>query len=135
MPYIFPQENGGRADTQWVALRDARGRGLAFVCTANSAGLPHPPCDAAGATAAAFAAGPPALRLISASRHSVAELEAAKHQHELPARGPRDPVHVHLDATHMGVGGDDSWSPSVHDAYLVRPAVYKFGIALLPLTA
>lgn len=42
------------------------------------------------------------------------------------------PLHVHLDAAHMGVGGDDSWSPSVHDTYLVPPGVYDFSVALLP---
>ena len=36
---------------------------------------------------------------------------AAKHDYELSA----DPfTHLHLDHRHMGVGGDDSWSPSLH---------------------
>jgi beta-galactosidase len=122
VPYIWPQENGGRTDVSWAMLRDASGTGLAFVCTANSAPAPAP---------APPGGGPPVLQLFSASRHSWQELEAACHQHELPG-GSGGPVHVHLDAAHMGVGGDDSWSPSVHDTYLIRPGVYEFGVALLP---
>jgi beta-galactosidase len=124
VPYVWPQENGGRTDVSWAALRDASGAGLAFVCTANASPSPAP---------APPASGPPVLQLFSASRHSWQALEAACHQHELlGGGGGGGPVHVHLDAAHMGVGGDDSWSPSVHDAYLVRPGVYEFGVALLP---
>ena len=36
---------------------------------------------------------------------------AAKHDCELR---PDAFTHLHLDAAHMGVGGDDSWSPSCH---------------------
>lgn len=28
----------------------------------------------------------------------------------------------------MGLGGDDSWSPCVHDKYLVPPVEYSFSI-------
>ncbi|RZR88364.1 hypothetical protein BHM03_00015942 [Ensete ventricosum] len=40
---------------------------------------------------------------------------------------------VHLDHKHMGVGGDDSWSPSVHDEYLVHPVPCSFSIRLCPI--
>jgi len=122
VPYVWPQENGGRTDAAWVALRTPAGAGLAFLCTANSA--PAPPPRVPG--------GPPALQLFTASRHSWQELEAAHHQHELPARGAERALHVHLDAAHMGLGGDDSWSPCVHDEYLLAPGVYEFGVAVLP---
>lgn len=46
----------------------------------------------------------------------MASLMAAKHDYELCADGY---THLHLDAAHMGVGGDDSWSPSCHQ---VAPA-------------
>jgi beta-galactosidase len=36
---------------------------------------------------------------------------AAKHDYELRADSF---THLHLDSEHMGVGGDDSWSPSCH---------------------
>jgi Beta galactosidase small chain len=45
-------------------------------------------------------------------RFSMASLAKARHDYELVAD---DRIHVHLDARHMGVGGDDSWSPSVHE--------------------
>lgn len=35
----------------------------------------------------------------------------------------------------MGVGGDDSWSPCVHDKYLVPAVPYSFSIRLSPVTA
>ena len=156
-PYVWPQENGGRADVSWAALTGAGAGagGLAFVCTHNATPAAWPSAaDAArdGASAAAAAAIPdapaweaaqaagPALQLFSAARHSWRELDAARHQHELKAADcdggahGGGVVHVHLDAAHMGVGGDDSWSPSVHAAYLVAPREYAFGIALLPLT-
>jgi len=44
------------------------------------------------------------------SRFSLASFSAAAHDEELVPDGS---VHVHLDAGHMGVGGDDSWSPAV----------------------
>ena len=45
-------------------------------------------------------------------RYSLAALSAASHEHELV---PDSSVHVHLDVAHMGLGGDDSWSPSVRE--------------------
>lgn len=44
------------------------------------------------------------------SRFPLATFSGAGHDEELVADGA---VHVHLDAGHMGVGGDDSWSPAV----------------------
>jgi hypothetical protein len=48
------------------------------------------------------------------------------------SQGPEKPVWVVVDAAHMGVGGDDSWSPSVHEEYLVPPAVYRLSLGVLP---
>jgi hypothetical protein len=62
------------------------------------------------------------------SPYSWQGLAAARHQHELnpDAAG----WHMHLDAAHMGVGGDDSWSPTVHDEYLLPPGKYEVGVVL-----
>ena len=38
--------------------------------------------------------------------------------------------HLHLDAAHMGVGGDDRWSPSVHDEYLLAAGKYHLGLMM-----
>lgn len=67
------------------------------------------------------------------SRYSWQALQAAGHQQELVP----DPqlLHVHLDVAHMGVGGDDSWSPSVHEAYMVPPGHYSCQLAVAPLWA
>lgn len=56
----------------------------------------------------------------------------ATHTHELQADAD-GALHVHVDAAHMGVGGDDSWSPTVHEAYLLPPAKYSLGLWLMPL--
>ena len=42
----------------------------------------------------------------------------------------QDCVHLHLDARHMGLGGDDSWTRSVHAPYLVPPQSFEFGLRL-----
>ena len=39
-------------------------------------------------------------------------LSLARHDYELEADSMN---HVYLDHRHMGLGGDDSWSPSVHE--------------------
>ncbi len=50
---------------------------------------------------------------------SIQQLDAAQHDHELWLQGQvnqeKQGVHVVVDAAHMGLGGDDSWSPAVHE--------------------
>ena len=53
------------------------------------------------------------LYMVLLSRYSIASLMSAKHDYELREDAF---THLHLDAAHMGVGGDDSWSPSCHQA-------------------
>jgi hypothetical protein len=38
--------------------------------------------------------------------------------------------YLHVNPAHMGVGGDDSWSPTVHDDYLLPPKKYCLGVEL-----
>lgn len=102
VPYIVPGECGGRRDVRWMALPVG----------------PH-------TSLIAGAVGPPLQMNIS--RFSVDALVAARHEHELAADNK---VHVFLDHRHMGVGGDDSWSPSVHQEYTVPPEHYSFGVQL-----
>jgi beta-galactosidase len=110
VPYVFPGECGGRAGARWVVLSEESGEGLV-----------------------AAAAGPAGAALqFSASRHGAEALAAARHEHDL---APAPFTHLHLDAAHMGVGGDDSWSPSVHEEYLVPPAAYAFSLVLAPTRA
>ena len=138
--YVYPQEAGARADVRWAALHGA-GAGAAGDGAS-------PGAHAAGGDAAAggllMVALPrhtssPALptsdsMYVTVSRYSVEAVHMAGHPHDL-APEPDGAVHVHLDALHMGVGGDDSWSPSVHDEYLVPPRGYHLALALAPLGA
>lgn len=107
VPYIVPGECGGRADVRWVSFRNKDGHGL---------------------FASIYGASPPMQ--MSASYYGTAELNRATHNHEL-VKG--DNIEVHLDHKHMGVGGDDSWSPCVHEQYLVPPVPYSFSIRLCPV--
>jgi beta-galactosidase len=63
--------------------------------------------------------------LFAASQYSQNELAAAKHTNELVAD---DLVHIHIDHQHMGVGGDDSWSPSTHKEYLLDKKHYSYSL-------
>lgn len=62
------------------------------------------------------------------SRFSQAQLASAKHNIELsPQEGT---VFVRVDGFHMGVGGDDSWTPSVHPEYLLDRSHYHYQVCL-----
>jgi beta-galactosidase len=50
------------------------------------------------------------------SQYSVTQVLAARHEHELEPGSCR----LHIDGFHMGVGGDDSWTPSVRDWQVTR---------------
>ena len=61
----------------------------------------------------------------AASEYSQSQLAAAKHTNELVVDAM---VHVHIDHQHMGVGGDDSWSPSTHKKYLLENKQYNYSL-------
>jgi beta-galactosidase len=63
----------------------------------------------------------------AASLYSQDTLTIAKHTNELVAD---DVIHLHIDHLHMGVGGDDSWSPSTHKAYLLEGKQYRYSLTL-----
>ncbi|CAI5475794.1 unnamed protein product [Closterium sp. Yama58-4] len=74
--------------------------------------------------------GRPVLHF-SASGYAAEELHRAQHEEELVE--DEEFNHVHLDHAIMGVGGDDSWTPSVHKEFLLPPRPYAFGVAFRPL--
>ncbi|CAG9460844.1 unnamed protein product [Pedinophyceae sp. YPF-701] len=116
-PYIVPGECGGRTDVRWLELQgpgeDPQSRpAVRFEATKAPRGPPGAP------------EGPPMFALASVSPFGILALSTAKHEHELYHT---DCLHVHLDAAHMGVGGDNSWTPTTHPAYLVPPGVYEIG--------
>ncbi|KAG0622115.1 hypothetical protein M758_3G073200 [Ceratodon purpureus] len=109
VPYIVPGENGGRADVRWVALKSmTKGVGILAIHGEDS----------------------PSMQM-SASFYTSQELDRATHEEQLQ---PGEKIEVHLDHKHMGIGGDDSWTPCVHPQYLVPPQSYQFSIRFCPLT-
>ncbi|XP_051122924.1 uncharacterized protein LOC127245866 [Andrographis paniculata] len=109
VPYIAPGECGGRADVRWVTLRNK---------------------DGCGIFASAYGGSPPMQ--MNASHYGTVELERATHHQELVMG---QDIEVHLDHKHMGIGGDDSWSPCVHDNYLIPPTPYFFSVRFSPAPA
>jgi beta-galactosidase len=96
VPYIRPQESGGRADVRWLELRDAERRGIRLT-------LDQP-------------------RQVSASHFRASDLDAARHHGELVARPE---VIVHLDAAHRGLG-TASCGPDTLERYLLGPGTYRW---------
>ncbi|MBT3135441.1 beta-galactosidase [Alteromonas sp. ALT199] len=61
----------------------------------------------------------------SVSKYGQAQLDEAKHTCDLVSQ---DCVFVYIDHAHMGVGGDDSWSPSTHKAFLLEEKHYRYSV-------
>ena len=102
VPYVRPQETGGRAGTRWLALDDGHGRGLRID-------LDEP-------------------RQVSVSHHRAADLATAAHDVELVARPE---TIVHIDAAHRGIG-TASCGPDTLPEYMVGPGSYQWSWTLTP---
>lgn len=63
----------------------------------------------------------------SVQPYSVEQLMATSHWHRMK---PEDGVWISLDAQHMGVGGDDSWTPSVLDQWLLRDTEWRYQLTI-----
>ena len=63
----------------------------------------------------------------SISAYDQAKLRDAKHPTDL---APNDYLSLYLDGFHMGVGGDDSWSPSVKRPYQLTEKYYCWTLKL-----
>ncbi len=61
----------------------------------------------------------------SVSEYSQHNLAAAKHTNELHTSNT---IYVRVDGFHMGVGGDDSWTPSVHKEYQLTGPRYRYQV-------
>lgn len=64
---------------------------------------------------------------LSVSRYRAEDVAKARHTNELQPSGQ---LWVRLDAEHMGVGGDDSWTPSVHEQYQLLKRHYHYQLTL-----
>ncbi|MCD9511459.1 beta-galactosidase [Photobacterium phosphoreum] len=65
------------------------------------------------------------------SHYSQQQLAQAHHTYELQ---PDDCLHLHLDSEYMGIGGDDSWSPSVHPEFLLTAPRYQYQLTFTALS-
>jgi beta-galactosidase len=65
----------------------------------------------------------------SVSPFGQAQLRQARHSHELT---DNKRLFVYLDGFHMGVGGDDSWTPSVKPAFRLTEKHYRWSVSLVP---
>lgn len=113
VPYMYPGESGGRADVRWLAIGSESGSSPSASSLAIST------------------LGSPLQ--VSVSRYPLAAYAAASHDHEVKSYVPVESnvVHLHLDGAFMGVGGDDSWSPSVWEEFACHPGKYEFGFVMV----
>jgi beta-galactosidase len=100
VPYIWPQENGGHAETRWLELTNEAGVGLRIT-------LDVP-------------------RQVSVLPYRAVDLAAADHQEELR---PRASAVIHLDAAHRGLG-TASCGPDTLPGYLLHPGTYRWSWTL-----
>jgi beta-galactosidase len=63
----------------------------------------------------------------SVSQYGQAQLAAARHTHDLTVA---EGLYVYIDGYHMGVGGDDSWTPSVKPAFRLDASHYQWQFSL-----
>jgi beta-galactosidase len=96
VPYIVPQEHGGRCDVRWLRLADAAGAGI---------------CIAA-----------PGLLQFSASHFTGEDLFRAHHTNELE---PRPEVILNLDGVQRGLG-TGSCGPDTLPRYRIRAGTHRF---------
>ncbi|MCC4787065.1 beta-galactosidase [Vibrio splendidus] len=61
----------------------------------------------------------------SVSRFGQQQLQQAKHTCDLTEQ---EQLFVYIDGFHMGVGGDDSWTPSVHDEFKLLEEHYHYQV-------
>ncbi len=104
-PYIYPQENGNRTDVRWATFTNNSGEGIKIV------GLPR--VD------------------ISAWPYSMADLEGATHEYQLPKRSFYS---IQVDDRQRGVGGNNSWGKKPLDKYRLLDKSYNYSFYIIPVT-
>lgn len=57
------------------------------------------------------------------NQYGTKQLMETSHRHLLE---PQTTAYVSIDAYHMGIGGDDSWTPNVHQEYLLTDKHYSY---------
>jgi beta-galactosidase len=102
-PYVMPQETGNKTDVRWMKIMDEAQTGIKIT-------------------------GEQLLEM-NVQDYSQKALNESKISHSL-LRG--DKTYVHVDLKQMGLGGDDSWSPRVHEEYQLKAKNYHFGFCIDP---
>lgn len=115
VPYVRPGENGSRSDVDWLQLATAA-TSIETVPDGEQQEQKQP------LRALRIQADRPFH--FSAQRHTTEDLTLSTHINDLTAH-PRGFLAVNLDPHLMGVGGDDSWSSCVHDAWELRAHLDK----------
>jgi beta-galactosidase len=103
-PYLFPQENGNRAEVRWLKLTDESGAGLKVT-------------------------GEPQLD-VTVRRWTTEELDAARHPVDLRAS---DLIWLNLDYQQNGLGSG-SCGPGVLPPYQLEATPTEFSVTMRPLT-
>ena len=100
--YIKPQETGNKEGVRWLALTDARGRGL-------------------------LAVGAPLLSA-NALHYTTDDLFCATHKehHYRYLMPERSTVTLNLDLHQRGLGGDDSWGALPHGEFRLTQAPFSY---------
>jgi len=104
VPYLFPQENGNKADTRWAAITNLRGEGL--LCM-----------------------GMPVIN-VSVHHYTTEDLTASAHPHELTRI---EETVVHLDYQQGGLGSN-SCGPRPLPQYLLQPVEMSFAVRIKPFS-
>ncbi len=135
VPYIMPSECGGRADVEWVkasSCGDEKGLLVQYEWQGDPSPEEHFVGFSTFSEPAKGSARPAATHgaQMSASRWTVEELTAARHQHELPPVDEKTPIRLHVDAAHSGLGGDCSWAPKLHNQYRVHGKTWSYQVRL-----
>lgn len=101
--YLKPQENGSHYQTEYAAIFNESGQGMAFI------GCPQ------------FS--------FNASHFTPHDITDAKHPHELKRRGE---TIVHLDYQQSGLGSN-SCGPELDERYRLQPEPFTFSVRIKPI--
>jgi len=122
--YMRPQENGYKTDVRWLSLRDDKGFGLkitgAPVVGFSALNFPQADFQAPGGIVDA---------LFNSNQNRVRETMQF-HTNDVT---PGDKVWLNVDGLQAGVGGDNSWGKSPHNAYMLLEDTYSFAFTMKPV--
>ena len=106
--YSRPQENGNKVDVRWMTLGNSDGSGLRVESTGD--------------------------RLLSANPlpWSATQMLSTDYSWQLPQPTA---VHLNIDHAQMGVGGDNSWGATPHEAHLLSAGSYSYQFRIAPVSS